>query len=42
VQYRANGDTLDEVDPHDFQKAVAVLAVPGYMLADMEETFGEK
>jgi len=42
VQYCANGDTLDEVDPHDFQEAVAVLAVLGYVLADMEETLGEK
>lgn len=28
-------DTLDKVDPQDFRKSVAVLAVMGYVLADM-------
>jgi len=40
--HHTNADTLDKVDPHDFQKAVAVLAVLGYVLADMEETLGGK
>lgn len=30
-------DTLDKVDPQDFRKAVAVLALAGYVLADMPE-----
>ncbi len=31
------GDTIDKVDPQDFRKAVAMLAVVGYVLADMPE-----
>jgi hypothetical protein len=38
--HHTHADTLDKVDLHDFQKAVAVLAVLGYVLADMEETLG--
>jgi len=36
--HHTNADTLDKVDPHDFRKAVALLAVMGYVLADMPET----
>jgi hypothetical protein len=36
--HHTHADTLDKIDPHDFQKAVAVLAVLGYVLADMQET----
>src|SRR5262245_35181082 len=36
--HHTNGDTLDKVDPHDFRKAVALLGVMGYVLADMPET----
>jgi Zn-dependent M28 family amino/carboxypeptidase len=31
------GDTLDKVDPEDFRKNVASLAVMGYVLADMPD-----
>ncbi len=30
-----HADTLDKVDPQDFRKAVAILGVMGYVLADM-------
>ena len=30
-------DTLDKLDPQDFRKAIALLAVTGYVLADMPE-----
>src|SRR5204862_7208954 len=40
--HHTNGDTLDKVDPHDFRKAVALLGVMGYVLADMPETLGGK
>ncbi|HEX6882474.1 MAG TPA: M20/M25/M40 family metallo-hydrolase [Planctomycetota bacterium] len=38
--HHTHADTLDKVDPHDFQKAVAVLGVLGFVLADMDETLG--
>ena len=31
-------DTLDKVDPVNFRRAVAVLGVTGFILADMEGT----
>jgi hypothetical protein len=40
--HHTNGDTLDKVDPHDFRKAVALLGVMGFVLADMPETLGGK
>jgi carboxypeptidase Q len=30
-------DTLDKVDPNDFRKSVAALAVMSYILADMPD-----
>jgi hypothetical protein len=36
--HHTNADTLDKVDPQDFRKAVAMLGVVGYVLADMPET----
>ena len=30
-------DTLDKIEPENFLKAVAMLAVMGYVLADMPE-----
>jgi hypothetical protein len=33
--HHTHADTLDKVDPQDFRKAVASLAVFGYVLADM-------
>ena len=38
--HHTNGDTLDKVDPHDFQKAVALLGLMGYVLADMPDKLG--
>jgi hypothetical protein len=35
-------DLPEEVDPHDFRKAVALLGVMGFVLADMPETLGGK
>ena len=36
--HHSHADTLDKVDPLDFRKAVALLGVMGYVLADMPET----
>jgi len=36
--HHTKADTLDKVDPQDFRKAVAMLGVVGYVLADMPET----
>jgi Zn-dependent M28 family amino/carboxypeptidase len=33
--HHTHADTLDKVDPQDFRKAVAMLAVMGFVLADM-------
>ena len=33
--HHSQADTLDKIDPQDFRKAVAALAVMGYVLADM-------
>ncbi len=35
--HHTEADTLDKVDPEDFRKNVASLAVMGYVLADMQE-----
>ena len=35
--HHTHADTLDKVDPQDFRKAVAMLGVMGYVLADMPE-----
>jgi hypothetical protein len=35
--HHSHADTLDKVEPRDFRKAVALFAVMGYVLADMEE-----
>ncbi len=40
--HHTDADTLDKIDPHDFRKAVALLAVMGYVLADMPETLAGK
>ena len=39
--HHSPADTLDKVDPEDFRKAVALLGVMGYVLADMPETLRE-
>jgi len=36
--HHTQADTLDKVDPQDFRRAVAMLGVMGYVLADMPET----
>jgi peptidase M28-like protein len=36
--HHSHADTLDKVDPQDFRKAVAMLGVMGYVLADMPGT----
>ena len=36
--HHTHADTLDKVELNDFRKAVALLAVMGYVLADMPET----
>ena len=33
--HHTEADTLDKIDPQDFRRAVAMLAVMGYVLADM-------
>ena len=33
--HHSEGDTLDKVDPQEFRKSIAMLAVMGYALADM-------
>jgi hypothetical protein len=35
--HHTEADTLDKVNPEDFRKNVAALAVMGYALADMPE-----
>jgi Zn-dependent M28 family amino/carboxypeptidase len=35
--HHSNADTLDKVDPQDFRKCVATLAVMAYVLADMPD-----
>ena len=35
--HHTEADTLDKVDPQDFRKAIALLGVMGYVLADMPE-----
>ena len=35
--HHTDADTIDKVSPVDFKKAVAMLAVMGYVLADMPE-----
>ncbi len=35
--HHTEADTLDKIDPQDFRKAVAMLAVMGYVLADMPD-----
>ncbi|MBI1750898.1 MAG: M20/M25/M40 family metallo-hydrolase [Acidobacteria bacterium] len=39
--HHTNADTLDKIDPQNFRKAVAMLAVMGYVLADMPERLVE-
>ena len=34
--HHTEADTLDKVDPEDFRKNIATLAVMSYVLADME------
>lgn len=36
--HHTEADTLDKIDPQDFRKAVGMLAVMGYVLADMPGT----
>ena len=36
--HHSEADTLDKVDPQDFRRAVGLLAVMGYVLADMPGT----
>jgi carboxypeptidase Q len=38
--HHTNADTIDKIAKVDFQKAVAMLAVMGYALADMPERLG--
>jgi len=38
--HHTHADTLDKVDPIDLRRAVAVMAVLGYVLADMPGTLG--
>ncbi|MDH3627911.1 MAG: M20/M25/M40 family metallo-hydrolase [Acidobacteriota bacterium] len=35
--HHTHADTLDKLDPQNFRKAIALLAVTGYVLADMPE-----
>ncbi len=35
--HHTNSDTLDKVDPRDFRRAIALLGVFGYVLADMPD-----
>ncbi len=39
--HHTNADTLDKIEPVNFRKAVAMLAVMGYVLADMPERLVE-
>ncbi len=36
--HHTDADTLDKIEPNDFRRAMAVLGVYGYVLADMPET----
>ena len=36
--HHTEADTLDKVDLQDFRKAIAMLGVMGYVLADMPST----
>jgi hypothetical protein len=38
--HHTDADTLDKVDPSDLRRATALLAVMGYVLADMPERLG--
>ena len=37
--HHTEADTLDKVEPNDFRRAMAMLGVMGYVLADMPERF---
>jgi carboxypeptidase Q len=39
--HHTNADTLDKIEPVNFRKAIAMLAVMGYVLADMPERLVE-
>ncbi|HLY18259.1 MAG TPA: M20/M25/M40 family metallo-hydrolase [Bryobacteraceae bacterium] len=39
--HHSRTDTVDKVNPHEFQQCVAALAVMSYVLADMPERLGE-
>jgi hypothetical protein len=39
--HHTQADTIDKIDPADFRKAVAMLAVMGYVLADMPGRLAE-
>ena len=39
--HHADADTLDKVDPQSFRKAIALLGVMGYVLADMPGRLAE-
>ncbi|MBI1738093.1 MAG: M20/M25/M40 family metallo-hydrolase [Acidobacteria bacterium] len=39
--HHTNADTLDKIEPANFRKAIAMLAVMGYVLADMPERLVE-
>jgi hypothetical protein len=39
--HHTNADTLDKIEPVNFCKAIAMLAVMGYVLADMPERLVE-
>jgi hypothetical protein len=38
--HHTEADTLDKVNPEDFRKSVAAMAVMGYVLADMPSRLG--
>ena len=39
--HHTSADTIDKVDPQDFRKAMALLGVMGYVLADMPARLGD-
>ncbi len=39
--HHSRTDTADKVDPQEFRKCIAAMAVMGYVLADMPERLGE-
>ena len=39
--HHTEADTLDKVDPEDFRKSVAAMAVMSYVLADMPGRLGK-